>query len=229
MRKFSIIVFPGSNCDEDIHYALNHILKQEAIKIWHRDTIPLSCDCVILPGGFSYGDYLRPGAIAHSSPVIASIVNFAKKGKYVVGICNGFQILTEIGLLPGTLLYNLNQKFICFNQYIKPVNMDTVLTRELDRNTAYNIPLAHAEGRYFIPDNDLKALEENNQILFQYTDKEGNISKNTNPNGSVKNIAGVCNKQKNVLGIMPHPERAANELLDNIDGKYLLDSLINCI
>lgn len=228
--KFGVVVFPGSNCDEDLVYALKDILGQKVEKLWHKSADLQGCDFILLPGGFSYGDYLRSGAIARFSPIMNSVIEHAEKGGYVMGICNGFQILTESHLLPGALIRNNNQKFICKNVYIKPDNNSTLLTAKLDTAKAYKIPIAHAEGRYFADQKTLEELENNGQILFRYCDETGNSEDdNCNPNGSLNNIAGVCNKGKNVFGMMPHPERATDPALGNIDGKVLFESLLTLI
>lgn len=225
--KFGVTIFPGSNCDEDVYYVFKEVLKQNTIKLWHKDTSLQDCDFIIVPGGFSYGDYLRSGAIARFSPIMDAVIDHAKKGGYVLGICNGFQILTESGLLPGALLKNIEQKFICKNAYIKPVSRAALMTAGLDRQKAYKIPVAHADGRYFAPEDVLKKLQDNDQILFQYCDETGNISNTSNFNGSVMSIAGITNEHKNVFGLMPHPERASDEALGNTDGRALLETLLS--
>jgi phosphoribosylformylglycinamidine synthase len=227
--KFGVIVFPGSNCDEDLVYVLQHTMKQEVVKLWHKDHDLKGCDFIFLPGGFSYGDYLRSGAIARFSPIMESVMNHAEKGGFVMGICNGFQILTESHLLPGALIRNTNQKFTCKNTFIKPENTNTLITSKLDINKAYKIPVAHGEGRYFADEQTLKGLKDNGQILFTYCNDEGNCDTGSNPNGSLENIAGICNKNKNVFGMMPHPERAADPALSNTDGKALFDSILSLI
>jgi phosphoribosylformylglycinamidine synthase subunit PurQ / glutaminase len=224
--KFGVVVFPGSNCDEDIIYTLQHTLEQEVVKLWHKDTDLQGAECIVLPGGFSYGDYLRSGAIARFSPVMEKVTEHASKGGYVIGICNGFQILTEAGLLPGALLRNIGQKFICRNVYLKPQSTSALLTRGLDPDRTYKIPIAHAEGRYYADPQTLKALQENDQILFKYSSETGIIDEASNPNGSLENIAGIANAQKNVFGMMPHPERAAEEALGNTDGRIILEGLV---
>ena len=223
--KFGVITFPGSNCDHDMIYALEQILEQEVINLWHKRTDIDQVDAIVLPGGFSYGDYLRSGAIAKFSPIMGEVIRFANKGGLVFGICNGFQILCESGLLPGALLHNQNQKFICKNTYIKPANFHSPLTNGIP-NVPLKIPIAHAEGRFFISQDGLKALQDNNQIVFQYCDMEGNISNESNPNGSILNIAGVSNITGNVIGMMPHPERAIDASLKNTDGLRLFRALI---
>lgn len=227
--KFGVVVFPGSNCDEDLVYALENNLRQKVVKLWHKDTDLQGCDFIILPGGFSYGDYLRSGAIARFSPIMQSVIAFANAGGYVMGICNGFQILTEAGLLPGVLLKNSNQKFICKNVFLKRVSEDTVLTAKLDGYKAYEIPIAHGDGRYFADDQTLSEMNANGQILFRYCDKSGYVNDAANPNGSLEGIAGVCNAAKNVFGMMPHPERATDKMLSNTDGLLILKSLIELV
>jgi len=224
--KFGVVVFPGSNCDMDMVYVLKNIMKQKVVKLWHKDTHLKEVDFIILPGGFSYGDYLRSGAIAKFSPIMKEIIGFANAGGYVMGICNGFQILTETGLLPGALLHNTSHKFICKNTYLKVINKNTLITNKYS-DLVVKIPIAHGEGRYFADESTLNSLVENDQILFKYSDKDGNIINETNPNGSIMNIAGVCNKAKNVFGMMPHPERASDEELCNQDGKLLFESILN--
>lgn len=223
--KFGVVVFPGSNCDMDMMYVLENIMNQKVVKIWHKDTDLQNVDFVILPGGFSYGDYLRSGAIAKFSPIMNEIIGFANAGGYVMGICNGFQILTESGLLPGALLHNTSHKFICKNVYLKSSTNDTVITKKYN-DKPIKIPIAHAEGRYFAPKETLDSLVDNDQILFRYSDLYGNITDEANPNGSVMNIAGVCNKERNVFGMMPHPERAADKQLNNQDGKLLFEGIL---
>ncbi|MEM6841429.1 MAG: phosphoribosylformylglycinamidine synthase subunit PurQ [Bacteroidota bacterium] len=224
--KIGIIVFPGSNCDEDIFYVFKEILQQETVKLWHKNTSTEDCDLIVVPGGFSYGDYLRAGAIARFSPIMDSVIHHAKRGGYVLGICNGFQILTEARLLPGVLLPNVNQKFICKNIYLKAAIDSNIMTSSLDLNRTYKIPIAHAEGRFYAAEDELKALQDHEQIMFHYVNQQGEIDKESNCNGSVNSIAGVTNREKNVMGLMPHPERAADEALHNTDGRHLLDSIL---
>ena len=215
--KFGVVVFPGSNCDRDIYNALVHDLKQECIMLWHKNS-DLSQfntdDCIVLPGGFSYGDYLRTGAIARFSPIMQSIIEFANKGGKVLGVCNGFQILCESHLLPGALLRNNNQQYICKNIFIKDA-----------KENIYKIPIAHGEGRYYADEPTLNKLEQNNQVLFHYCDEEGNVVAEANPNGSVHNIAGICNEGRNVFGMMPHPERACSVSLGNVHGRKIFELL----
>ena len=224
--KFGVVIFPGSNCDEDVIYVLEEIMEQEVVRLWHKDTDIQNVDGIVLPGGFSYGDYLRSGAIARYSPVMKEVIEFAKKGGFVFGICNGFQILCEAGLLPGTLLHNTNQKFMCKNIHIKPANHSTAVTVLADSTKALKIPIAHGEGRYFADTDQLKKMRDNDQIIFHYCDENAQLTKDANPNGSLENIAGVCNENKNVYGMMPHPERAADDELGNTDGKIIFDSIL---
>lgn len=227
--KFGVVIFPGSNCDEDMIYVLESILGQEVERLWHKDPDLKGCEFVVLPGGFSYGDYLRSGAVARFSPIMEKVIEFAHNGGYVLGICNGFQVLCEAGLLPGALLHNLSHKFICKNIHLTPDNNDNVLTRSIDPGQVLKIPIAHGEGRYYIDDAGLERITDNQQVLFRYCDEDGKVSPEANPNGSVANIAGVCNAQKNVFGMMPHPERAANIELGNIDGRLIFDSILDAV
>jgi phosphoribosylformylglycinamidine synthase len=224
--KFGVVTFPGSNCDEDMVYVLQDIMGQKVERLWHKDTDLKGVDFVILPGGFSFGDYLRSGAIAKLSPIMGEVIRHANKGGYVLGICNGFQILTESGLLDGALLHNNNQKFICQNVFLKPVSSTSAITKGLNPSKTYQIPIAHGEGRFYAEDAIVKELEQNDQILFKYASQEGTVSDAFNPNGALLNIAGITNKQKNVFGMMPHPERAADRFLGNEDGKFILESLL---
>jgi len=225
--KFGVVVFPGSNCDEDMMYVLQNIMQQNVVKLWHKDSSLQDCDFIILPGGFSFGDYLRSGAIARFSPIMTSVIEHANKGGFVFGVCNGFQILCEAGLTPGALLHNNSQKFICKNVFIKPENNSTIITSELDINKALKIPIAHGEGRFFADANTMNNLNENGQILFRYSDENGVVNEDSNPNGSLENIAGICNANRNVFGMMPHPERAADSELGNTDGYAIFKSIIN--
>ena len=220
--KFGVVVFPGSNCDHDVAYALKEKLGKNVVFLWHKEKSIKNCDFIILPGGFSYGDYLRSGAIAQFSPIMQSIEEHAKNGGYILGICNGFQILCESKLLPGTLLRNKNQKFICDNVFIKSANPNIFENKKI-----YKIPIAHAEGRFYCDELTLKNLINKKQILFKYCSKDGEVNADSNPNGALKNIAGICNEQKNVFGMMPHPERACDENLNNIDGKFILESILS--
>ena len=227
--KFGVVTFPGSNCDQDIIDVLSRILGQPVENLWHKNQQLKGADMVILPGGFSYGDYLRSGAIARFSPVMQEVIQFAKKGGYVLGICNGFQILTEAGLIPGALLHNENRKFICRNIYLKPATANSLLTSELDPNKALKIPIAHGEGNYFARPDVIKSIEDQDQVLFRYCDEFGNVTPESNPNGSMNNIAGVCNAERNVFGMMPHPERAADPILGNQDGVAIFESILKSV
>ena len=224
--KIGVIIFPGSNCDQDMIYVLTQ-RGHEVVELWHKDTDLKGVEMVVIPGGFSYGDYLRSGAIARFSPIMNSVIDFANQGGYVLGVCNGFQVLCESGLLPGTLQHNLSHKFICKNVALKPVSKSAPISADLDSNRNYIIPVAHGEGNYYIDPAGLAELKANDQILFQYADAAGEVNEAANFNGSLENIAGVCNAQKNVFGMMPHPERAADANLGNEDGSLLFDSLFN--
>ncbi|MBI5892144.1 MAG: phosphoribosylformylglycinamidine synthase subunit PurQ [Deltaproteobacteria bacterium] len=225
--KFGVIVFPGSNCEQDCYHVVKNVFNQSAEYIWHKDTNIKGFDCIILPGGFSYGDYLRTGAIARFSPVMNEVVKFAKNGGIVIGICNGFQILTEAGLLPGVLMRNKTLKFICKNVSIKIENNQTIFTKTYKKNQVLNIPIAHADGNYFADEDTIKKLEDNNQILFRYCDSDGRTTDDSNPNGSLHNIAGIINKDGNVFGTMPHPERACESILGGKDGKGIFESILS--
>ncbi|NBB88206.1 MAG: phosphoribosylformylglycinamidine synthase subunit PurQ [Bacteroidetes bacterium] len=227
--KFGVVVFPGSNCDDDMVHVLGRVMGQDVHKIWHKET-DLSemspSDCIVLPGGFSYGDYLRSGAIASQSPIISSVRKFAESGGRVIGICNGFQILCEMGLLPGALVRNKNQKFISRVVHLKVEEDDSLLTRHCAVGDILRMPVAHAEGRYFIPSSGLKTLRENKQILFTYTDAKGAQTDETNINGSVDHIAGIRNRSGNIVGMMPHPERASEMILGLDEARVLFESLV---
>jgi len=228
--KFGVVIFPGSNCDQDIIHVLGTVMGCQVRTLWHKDRSLQdldATDCIVLPGGFSFGDYLRTGAIARFSPVMEEVIRFANNGGYVWGICNGFQVLCEAGLLPGALLRNDHQRFICQNQYIVPVTQNAAITQQCEPGKPLSIPIAHGDGRYYADDNTLSALQAHDQILFSYCDALGNVNKNSNPNGSVMNIAGICNRERNVFGMMPHPERAAEEVLGNADGRKLFESIIS--
>jgi len=215
--KFGIVVFPGSNCDRDMQHALQNDLNKEVVMLWHKDKdlgAFSTDDCIILPGGFSFGDYLRCGAIARLSPMMESVVEFANRGGKVLGVCNGFQILCESGLLPGVLLANGNQQFVCKNIFLKD-----------NKGEIYKIPVAHGDGRYFAREEVLDELERNGQVLFYYCDEKGNVDKSFNPNHAIRNIAGIRNKEGNVFGMMPHPERASSAALGNTDGKKIFSVL----
>ncbi len=217
--KFGVINFPGSNCEKDIVYALRNDLDQEVIELWHKDSDLsnfLKEDCIVLPGGFSYGDYLRCGAIARFSPMMQSVIEFANQGGRVLGICNGFQILCESGLLPGVLLRNANMQFVCKNVFIKN-----------KKGEVAKIPIAHGEGRYYADAKTLQNLNAQDQIIYHYCDEKGSINEKDNPNGSTESIAGICNSRKNVFGMMPHPERACSSILNNIDGKKIFNDIFS--
>lgn len=229
MSKFGIVIFPGSNCDHDMIYVLRTIMKQEVVELWHKSTDLKNCDFIILPGGFSYGDYLRSGAIARFSPIMEKVIEFANKGGYVMGICNGFQILCEAGLVPGALLHNTERKFICKNVFIKVQTNDVLITANIPKEKVLKIPIAHGEGRFYADTETLKKMNVNGQIIFRYCDENGNITDSSNPNGAIENIAGVCNAGKNVFGMMPHPERAADGELSNTDGRLIFESILNLV
>ena len=224
--KFGVITFPGSNCDQDMIYVLKNIMGVEVVNLWHKDHDLQGSDFIILPGGFSYGDYLRSGAIARFSPIMQEVIAFAGKGGYVMGICNGFQILCESALLPGALLHNDHQKFNCKNVYLNVQTTNSLVTSAYKKNEVIKIPIAHGEGRYFADENTIKSLLDNDQVLFRYCDENGNINDESNPNGSIHHFAGVTNTSRNVFGMMPHPERAADPNLSNIDGKKLFESIL---
>ena len=216
--KFGVVVFPGSNCDRDMYDALKYDLDQDVVMLWHkeRDLSRFSTeDCIILPGGFSYGDYLRCGAIARFSPMMQSVIEFANKGGKVFGVCNGFQILCESHLLPGAVLRNANQQFICKNVFLTN-----------DTGKIYKIPIAHGEGRFYADEKTLDGLEKNGQVIYKYCDEFGNINDAGNPNGAMRNIAGISNAARNVFGMMPHPERACSDVLGNTDGREIIQTLI---
>lgn len=225
--KFGVVIFPGSNCDEDIIYVLEKVLGQEVVRLWHKDHDLQGADFIVLPGGFSFGDYLRSGAIARFSPIMQEVIKFAAGGGYVMGICNGFQILVEAHLLPGVLLHNNSRKFICRNIYLKPETNNSLLTAQADLQQPLKIPVAHGEGNYYADADTLKALNDNDQVLFRYCDEAGNVTDEANVNGAIQNIAGVCNATRNVFGLMPHPERAADSLLANQDGLVIFESILS--
>ena len=227
--KFGVVVFPGSNCDYDTFYVLRDVLEQEAFFLWHKDHDLKRIDCVILPGGFSYGDYLRSGAIAKFSPLMKEVIEFASKGGLILGICNGFQILTELGLLPGAMLRNKNLKFLCQFVTLKVENDKTPFTHKGKRGNVLRIPIAHYEGNYFAPPEIIQELETNNQVVFRYSDAQGRVDEEANINGSLGNIAGITNKEGNVMGMMPHPERASEALLGSQDGRLIFQSIIESI
>jgi phosphoribosylformylglycinamidine synthase len=226
--NFGVVIFPGSNCDKDIISCIERTVNQKVIELWHKDTGLQNCDVIFLPGGFSFGDYLRSGAIAKFSPIMEKVIEFGRNGGYIIGICNGFQILTESGLLPGALLHNTSNKFICKNVFLKINNTNTLVTNSYEKNVI-KVPIAHGEGRFFADENTMKDLKQNDQIIFKYCNSNGEVLESSNPNGSLDNIAGICNKEKNIFGMMPHPERAADVLLSNTDGVALFKSIMNYI
>jgi phosphoribosylformylglycinamidine synthase subunit PurQ / glutaminase len=227
--KFGVIVFPGSNCDHDAYHALKHVLGQPASFLWHRDADLSGVDAVIVPGGFSYGDYLRCGAIARFSPIMDSVGEFAEKGGLVLGICNGFQILQEAQLLPGVLLRNSGLKFVCKHVHLRTEKVETPFTSLCTQGQLLRIPIAHNEGNFFVEPEELEELKRNNQIVFRYVDENGEATPEANPNGSIDNIAGVINRRGNVLGMMPHPERAVEDLLDSHDGLIIFQSMLESL
>ena len=227
--RVGVLVFPGSNCDDDIVHVSQAVMGAEVVKIWHKETSLAAhgeFDLIVVPGGFSYGDYLRSGAIARFSPIMQDVINYANNGGYVWGICNGFQILCEAGLLPGVLLPNQNQKFVCKNIYLKTRTTHSFVSSALTQDAVIKIPVAHADGRYHATQDVLDDLVANDQILYTYCEADGTESPEANFNGSAMNIAGICNKARNVVGMMPHPERASESVLQNEDGKAMFDSLL---
>ncbi|HKA18871.1 MAG TPA: phosphoribosylformylglycinamidine synthase subunit PurQ [Blastocatellia bacterium] len=227
--KFGVVMFPGSNCDHDTYHVISKVIGQPVDFLWHRQNTVADCDAVILPGGFSYGDYLRTGAIARFSPVMGAIKEFASRGGLVMGICNGFQILCEAGLLPGALLRNKDLRFICDHVNIRVEATDTPYTNRCQRGQVLSVPIAHGDGNYFCDDETLAELQRENRIIFRYSDESGNLTANANPNGSLDNIAGICNRERNVLGMMPHPERASELLLGSSDGRIIFYSLADTL
>lgn len=225
--KFGVVVFPGSNCDHDAYYALKDILHQDVQLLWHKDASLRDVDAVILPGGFSYGDYLRCGAIARCSPIMSKVVAFARDGGVVIGICNGFQILCEAGLLPGALLRNAGLTFVCKQVHVRVEHADSMFTSECAAGTVLQIPIAHGEGNYEVDDETFEQLEIRKQILFRYCEPDGRVTDASNPNGSRSNIAGIVNEYGNVMGMMPHPERAADPVLGSVDGQRILRSVLS--
>ena len=225
--KFGVVVFPGSNCDYDAYKILKDVLRQKVSYLWHKDSRLDGCRCIILPGGFSYGDYLRSGAIARFSPIMKSVLKFGQEGGLLLGICNGFQVLTEAGLLPGAMLQNSSLRFVCKNIHIRVERNDLPFTYACQTGEVLKIPVAHKDGNYYIPPDRLGKLEQDRQVAFRYTTSIGEITDDANPNGSLANIAGVCNAEGNVLGLMPHPERASEEELGSRDGRKIFESLVN--
>lgn len=223
--KFGVVVFPGSNCDHDAYHVLKNINGFTVNFLWHKQTDLKNCDVIILPGGFSYGDYLRTGAIARFSPIMNSVIEFAERGGIVLGICNGFQILLEAGLLPGVMLKNKSLQFVCKDVYLSIENNNTVFTKLFENQKVIKVPIAHGEGNYFTDEKTFTRLEKNNQIVFRYSGVDGTINDEANPNGSLSNIAGIINEKGNVLGMMPHPERCSDPVLGNTDGNFLFQSI----
>src|SRR5713101_394757 len=225
--NFAVLQFPGSNCDQDAVHVLRNVLGQTVRLVWHKEHSLGDADAVIVPGGFSYGDYLRTGAIAHFSPVMQAVQHFAANGGLVLGICNGFQVLCEAGLLPGALIRNRSLQFRCEHVYLKPVTLDSPFTNSIPPGKLLRLPIAHGEGCYFADDATLAQLREGNQILWRYVDARGEATEAANPNGSLDNIAGICNAGRNVAGLMPHPERASEPILGSADGKLIFESLVS--
>jgi len=224
--KFGIVVFPGSNCDHDVYHVAKHVLGHEAAFLWHKDTSFAGIDCVVLPGGFAHGDYLRAGAIARFSPIMKAVEAFAARGGLVFGICNGFQVLSEAGLLPGALMRNAGLKYVCRDVFLRVERQDTPFTARIKQGTVLKLPVGHGEGCYYAPEEILKELEEKRQVVFRYCDAGGQVTADSNPNGSLRGIAGVCNARGNVVGLMPHPDRCAEEVLGNAQGRRIFDSIV---
>ena len=229
MLKFGIVVFPGSNCDHDCYHTIKHILVHEAEFVWHEETYLGNYDCIVIPGGFSYGDYLRTGSIASLSPIMKSVAKYAASGGPVIGICNGFQVLLEAGLLPGSLIKNASLKFVCKWVNVRLENNKNIFTSNMKIGDVLRIPVAHGEGNYFCTKEGLKALKDNSQIVFRYCSEEGVVTDGSNPNGSLENIAGVSSREGNVLGMMPHPERCSEGLLGGEDGRAIFESVISSL
>ena len=223
--KFGVVVFPGSNCDHDMEHLLGTVMGHKVEMLWHKEHSLRNCDFIILPGGFSYGDYLRSGAIARFSPIMQEVTEFADNGGHILGICNGFQILTEAHMLPGALLHNSNRQLICKNIFIRAETDESLITSKFNIGQVIKVPIAHGEGSFYADAETLRNLDENNQVLFRYCDKEGNITEASNPNGAIENIAGICNKNRNIFGMMPHPERACSLALGNTDGRKVFNKL----
>ena len=227
--KFAVVVFPGSNCDHDAYHAAKHVLGQDASFVWHKDTSLAGADVVILPGGFAHGDYLRTGAIARFSPIMPAVKAFAAAGNPVLGVCNGFQILLESGLLPGAMLRNRGLKFICEHVNIRVEHTDTPFTAACRAGQVLNIPINHGEGNYFADDATLDMLERERRVIFRYVNPAGEVTPDANPNGAARNIAGICSERRNVVGMMPHPERACEPLLGSADGLVLFESVVKAL
>jgi phosphoribosylformylglycinamidine synthase len=227
--KVGVVVFPGSNCDMDAYNAFGSVLNQKVELIWHKETSLSGVDVVVLPGGFSYGDYLRAGAIARFSPIMTEVIKFAAKGGLVMGICNGFQVLVEAGLLPGALLRNANLKFVCKQVYLRTETTSSPFTSGLEKGQVLKVPIAHGDGNFYADESTLKSLEDGDQIVFRYSSLNGEITPDSNPNGSIHNIAGIVNARRNVLGMMPHPERASEQILGSAQGKAVLKSVVQSL
>jgi phosphoribosylformylglycinamidine synthase I len=227
--KFGVVIFPGSNCEQDCYYVVQSVLGQPVEYIWHQETSVKGFDAIILPGGFAYGDYLRTGALAKFSPVMNAVADFAKKGGVVFGICNGFQILTEAGLLPGALLRNSGLKYLCKFEYLRTETMETPFTNLMTKGQLLRIPIGHGDGNFFADAGTLERLEGNGQVVFRYADSQGRTTREANPNGSLNNIAGIVNEGRNVLGMMPHPDRSSEEILGSADGKLIFESMVNAL
>lgn len=227
--KFGVVIFPGSNCEQDCYYVVQSVLGQPVEYIWHQETSVKGFDAIILPGGFAYGDYLRTGALAKFSPVMNAVADFAKKGGVVFGICNGFQILTEAGLLPGALLRNSGLKYLCKFEYLRTETVETPFTNLMTKGQLLRIPIGHGDGNFFADARTLERLEGNGQVVFRYADSQGRTTREANPNGSLNNIAGIVNEGRNVLGMMPHPDRSSEEILGSADGKLIFESMVNAL
>lgn len=229
MATFGVIVFPGSNCDHDAYHAMKHVMNCDVKFLWHKDTDLSGVDFLIVPGGFSYGDYLRSGAIARFSPIMQEVTKFANNGGPVMGICNGFQILLEAHLIPGAMMHNQHLRHVCKDIYMRCETSDSLFTGSLTKGQVFRVPVSHGEGNYHISDDGLKALQDKDQILFRYCNEEGNLSEESNFNGSINHIAGITNDGRNVLGLMPHPERAMESILGSEDGKPIFESILNSL
>ena len=227
--KFGVVVFPGSNCDRDLIHVMRDVMGQQVEVLWHKEHTLRGCDFILLPGGFSYGDYLRSGAIARFSPIMQEVIEFADKGGFVFGICNGFQILCESALLPGALLHNVHHQFTCKNVFIKCETDESLITSRLRIGQILKVPVAHGEGNFYCDAPTLKTVNENNQVLFRYCNQAGELSTESSPNGALDHIAGICNKHRNVFGMMPHPERASEGVLANTDGRLIFESILNMV
>ena len=227
--KFGVVVFPGSNCDRDLIHVVRDVMGQQVEILWHKEHTLRGCDFIFLPGGFSYGDYLRSGAIARFSPIMQEVMEFADKGGFVFGICNGFQILCEAHLLPGALLHNVHHQFACKNVFLRCETDESLITSRLRIGQVLKVPVAHGEGNFYCDAPTLKTLNENNQVLFRYCDEKGEHTTESSPNGALDYIAGICNQQRNVFGMMPHPERAAENVLGNADGRLIFESVLNMV